>query len=496
MSLAIAAGRAASGFANASAILFASLKGSATSCPSHPSRLPQSLAFLFLFFFFIPLNAQIHQDTTKKPLIYYFQNGKTTGLWRNHFMFTDNTQNLIDFGALATSLNLQYKTLPLKNISFSTGFSAVSNLWQQNLLARDPQTNQPSRYEIGLYDVTNPNNYKAIFLLSDLSIHYAYKNWKATLGKQLIRTPFINPQDGRMVPTLVEGLYVQKQEKKGNVEIGFLYKIAPRGVSKWYSVAQSIGIYPQGVQPNGTPSQYAGNTFSQGIGLLGYQKNIHSFMKMKLHNLYVDNIMNTAFFQMDFFQYDSSRQSQWSFSVQTIRQDALGNGGNIEAHKRYFTKNGKSMTFGGRLAWENAQWNFSLNYNRITAIGRFLIPREWGIEPFFTFLPRERSDGFGNAHAYALKTAYSYKKSLKLALQSAYVQLPDVKNFALNKYGMPSYWQNNLEIRFYPNGFFKNLELLALFVYKYNIGETYNQNKYLFNKTNMFQWNLITNYRF
>lgn len=476
---------------------FLSLRSKAVPSPTQPSRLSNKKSFAFLLLLsFLNSNAQNYPDSSLKPLIYYFQNGKTTGLWRNHFMYTDNQKTLTDFGALATGLNIHYKTLPLKNFSFSAAFAVVGNVWQQNLLARDPQTNQPSRYEIGLYDVANPNNYKAIFLLSELALNYSFKNWKATFGKQLIRTTFINPQDGRMVPTLVEGLYVQKQEKKWDLEFGYLYNMAPRGVSKWYSVGQSIGIYPQGVQENSKPSQYAGNTFSNGIVLLDFQKNISNFMKIKAHNMYVDNIMNTAFLQTDFFKNDTAHHSKWSLSGQIIRQDGVGNGGNIEAHKRYFTKNGKSMTFGGRLAWENIKWNFSLNYNRITALGRFLIPREWGIEPFFTFLPRERSDGFGDAHAYALKTSFIPNKSLKFVYQTSYVQLPDVKNFLLNKYGMPSYWQNNLEIRFYPNGFFKNLEFFVLLVHKYNIGETYNENRFIFNRVNMFQWNLITNYRF
>ena len=31
------------------------------------------------------------------------------------------------------------------------------------------------------------------------------------------------------------------------------------------------------------------------------------------------------------------------------------------------------------------------------------MPREWGKEPFYTFLPRERNEGLGNIHAFTVK---------------------------------------------------------------------------------------------
>ena len=30
----------------------------------------------------------------------------------------------------------------------------------------------------------------------------------------------------------------------------------------------------------------------------------------------------------------------------------------------------------------------------------FLMPREWGREPFYTFLPRERNEGLGGVNAW------------------------------------------------------------------------------------------------
>lgn len=45
------------------------------------------------------------------------------------------------------------------------------------------------------------------------------------------------------------------------------------------------------------------------------------------------------------------------------------------------------------------------------------MPREWGREPFFTFLPRERNEGFGDVHALMGKLSYNNSKiSVKTSL--------------------------------------------------------------------------------
>ena len=196
-------------------------------------------------------------------------------------------------------------------------------------------------------------------------------------------------------------------------------------------------------------------------------------------------------------QYPFKKGSTLFASGQMIRQDAVKNGGNEEAAKTYFEKNGKAMTFGARLGWKNKETEVSMNYNRITDHGRYLMPREWGREPFFTFLPRERNEGFGDAHAVMGKINYSITKiKLKLSLAAGYYKLPDVKNFRLNKYGLPSYTQINADIRYTFPKKFSGLEAQLLIAGKINSGETYNNAKFVINKTNMVLYNFVLNYHF
>jgi hypothetical protein len=113
-------------------------------------------------------------------------------------------------------------------------------------------------------------------------------------------------------------------------------------------------------------------------------------------------------------------------------------------------------------------------------------------------MPRERNEGFGDVHAFVLKienqdAASIFKKS---GFSIGYFQLPDVKDFALNKYGMPSYLQANLDVRFQLSQLMQGLEGQLLLVCKYRIGEIYNNPKYQFNKVNMLLTNFVLNYHF
>ena len=77
------------------------------------------------------------------------------------------------------------------------------------------------------------------------------------------------------------------------------------------------------------------------------------------------------------YKNDLCPKSKLLYGFQTIYQNALNFGGNENPSKSYFNKNGNSQTFRGRLAWQNKKIEITLNYNLITAKGRYLMPREW-----------------------------------------------------------------------------------------------------------------------
>jgi hypothetical protein len=84
----------------------------------------------------------------------------------------------------------------------------------------------------------------------------------------------------------------------------------------------------------------------------------------------------------------------------------------------------------------------------------------------------------------------------KTSVAAGYYKLPDVKNYALNKYGMPSYSQINSDFRYTFDRGLQGLEAQLLLVAKFNAGETYGNTKMIINKVNMFQSNFVLNFHF
>jgi hypothetical protein len=399
----------------------------------------------FALLFFIAVSGMAgaqHQEINEKPalwkekekeaadstsLLSAFRRGHASGHFRYYFMATNNANGLTDYHAHAAGGGIKFETARFKNFQLGVSGFFVFNIGSSDLSKPDPETNAINRYEIGLFDIEDPSNKSDIDRLEELYIKYHFRKSTITFGKQLLNTPFINLQDGRMRPTEAEGLWAEINAiKKTKLELGYIYGISPRSTVKWYKAAESVGIYPVGVNENGGKSGYAGNLKSNGILLTGITHQLNKNLKMQLWDLYADNIFNSAMLQVD-YQYPLPGKSYLLAAAQVIRQDAVNDGGNEDAAKTYFEKGGKSWVLGGRAGWKNEQWEMTLNYTRITAHGRYLMPREWGRDPFFTFLPRERNEGFGDVHAIMGKINYKIP-SIKLAASAAFghYDVPDV----------------------------------------------------------------------
>lgn len=468
---------------------------------------------LLLLFFQIPsLVLAQHQEVSERPEIYKgkgmdstdsksllaaFKNGLMQGHFRYFNMNTLNEKELSDYYANAAGGGLRFESAKFHSLQFGISGFYIFNIASSDLGIPDPKSGQYNRYEIALFDIEDPFNKKDIDRLEELYLKYSYKKSSLILGRQLLNTPFINLQDGRMRPTGVEGLWTEINEIKGTkIEAGWIYSISPRGTTKWYNAGESIGVYSAGLNPDGTPSLYSGQIYSKGLALLGLNTRINKWLKIQGWNMLTENVFNTAMLQTD-FSFPLKKNSILMASAQLIKQDAVNDGGNIDQSETYFTKGANSLSFGARIAWKDKSWETSLNYNRITAQGRYLVPREWGRDPFFTFLPRERNEGLGDVDAIMAKVNYNFPKSgFKTSVAAGYYHLPDTKNFALNKYGMPSYTQINTDIRYTFTNTLKGLEAQFLFVAKLNNGETYGNSRQIINKVNMVQSNFVLNFHF
>ena len=474
-------------------------------------QMMKNLFLIILLLYTVSQTFGQHQELGEKPSIWKekgketvdsnsllaaFKSGTINGHLRYFFMATDNQGALSDYYANAGGGGIKFETAIFNGFQLGISGFFTFNMGSSNLSTPDPITNQSNRYEIGLFDIENPNNKTDIDRLEELFIKYNIGNSFITAGKQLINTPFINLQDGRMRPTEVSGIWTEINSiKKTKIEGGFLNQISPRGTVRWVRVSESIGVYSSGLNNDGSKSDYAGNTNTKGIALLGVTHKPSSKLSLKFWNLFAENIFNTAMIQADYKQPLSS-DGDFFTGIQVIQQNKVGKGGNEDLSKRY-VQDKSSTTYGGTIGWGNKSWKTSFNYNRITATGRYLMPREWGRDPFYTFMSRERNEGLADVNAFVLKLGYTIPKiNIKTTTAIGYFDLPNINDPAKNKYSMPSYTQLNIDTRYEFTGFLNGLGAQLLYVYKNKLHNAPIATKYIINKVNMSLWNIVLNYNF
>lgn len=440
--------------------------------------------------------ARAHHKTATN-ILEAFEHGHFHGHFRSYAMATDNAPNLSDYQAWAVGGGLHFNSAPWHGFSFGIGGVFNFNLASSDLGARDSATGAANRYEIGLFDVEDPYNRDDLDRIEELWLRYARKKTRITVGQQSLQTPLINYQDGRMRPTAESGIWAESNDlKHTKIEGGWLWRISPRSTVRWYSVGESIGLYPKGLNPDGTSSGYPENLESKGIGLVGVTRQFGRNCKIQAWNQYVDHVFNTVFAQTD-YTWPLKNGHRILAGLQLIHQDALADGGNENAAKTYFQKGGRSNAVSAQTGWQRGPWQVLVAYTRVTDDGRFLSPREWGREPFYTFMPRERVEGSGDSHSMTGRINWqSNDKKLRLEAAYGHFYLPDVKNYALNKYAFPSFRQFNLDVRYSFGGVLEGLRAQFLYVWKGRLGDVYGQDRYVINKVEISLYNFILNYTY
>lgn len=443
------------------------------------------------------IHAYQESEKDTNTLNHFFAKGRFYGHARSYWSGTTNQGELTDYYAWGAGAGIGYET-PKFFKHFQLGLSGffMFNIMSSDLAQTDPKTSQSNRYEIGLFDIERPNDHEDLDRLEELFIktHFGKKS-VLTIGRQIPQSVFINPQDGRMRPTLTEAAVIDINEWPHlQVHGEYIWRISPRSTVRWFDVGESMGIYPVGVDITGKPSQYKGAVESGGIAILGttYRKKQWT---VQLLDTYIDNVLNTGFAKIE-WKSNAVANKNWFVGAQLIQQNTSGEGGNPDPAKAYAQPGSKATVLSGRAGRQSAKFDWFINATRITSEGRYLMPREWGREPFYTFMPRERNEGFGDVSAATMNTFYKPRKHVKIEVSGGYFRLPDTKNAALNKYGMPSYSQINLGITYQFEHYLKGLSALLLIVRKDEQGTTYNNDRYVFNKVNMTHFNFILNYHY
>jgi hypothetical protein len=442
------------------------------------------LQLLFLLPFFV---ISQESDTIKNK-------GTFSGQWRTYYMSTLNTGSLKDFSALATGGKIKYQFKLNNRFEIGVAVYNSTNLGIQDLTKADVSTGRISRYEEGLFDRLDLAN-DAVILLGELYASYTLQNHEFKVGRMKINTPLINPQDGRMIPTLVQGFWYKFKINQSNLlQIGVLNQIAPRSTGKYFGIGESIGTYPVGRNSAGGSSQYFGNTISDYIVVLNSNLKITDKLQINLWNQYVDNISNSFYLKPNLELNQSV-----SVAMEWLHQNKVGDGGNALDSLRYFTNNSSDI-LGLKFDYKWKSSSISLAYNRILPHGQFVSPREWGREDLFSFQKRERSEGTADNHALV----FYYNTTVPIVKDKAEIVSilslgrhwkPSVLDAVLNKYALPDYTHLNLDL-FFNFKKLKNLKPELIVTAKVANGDVPNNPNFFFNKVDMVHVDLILNYTF
>ncbi|HEX4956529.1 MAG TPA: OprD family outer membrane porin [Lacibacter sp.] len=444
-------------------------------------------------------NDTIVVDSSIHSLNQFFKKGKFFAHARSFVMTTINKGDLSDYGAWGLGAGIGYESATFKGFQFAVSGFFINNTLSADFTKRDPQTQTLSRYELSLFDITDPENKHDLDRLEELYIRYNFKRSSVTYGKQYLNTPYINQQDGRMRPTMEKGLWLELNEFKNiKLQAGWISSISPRSTVKWYSIGNSIGLYSVGVNENGIPSGFKGHLQTKGIAVFNAQWQQQQKIKMQFWNYWVENIFNTAMLQTDAeLPFTSHSNNRFLIGLQLTHQSRTGKGGNADLTKAYVQPGYKSYIISSRAGVKLNATTVTANYTRITAHGRFLFPREWGRDPFYTFLVRERNEGLGDVHAYVLSAQHQPKnKNWQAILAAGWYDVPHTTNYQLNKYSMPSYYHLVADVRYQFKGFLKGTSLRLIYLYKGNLEKDLAVKRNIINKVEMHHLNFIIDYWF
>ena len=409
---------------------------------------------------------------------------------RSYFMGTANRGLLKDDFTLAQGGDLGIQTPWLHGLRFNLSGYFIYNLASSDLARPDSISGGFNRYEAGQYDLANRGTSRGLERVEQLNAEFQRRGFHAQLGRFQRETPFFNAQDGRMRPTLEEGLWLRQSLGGWTLRGASVWSISPRSTVDWYPVAQSVGIYSRGVRADGSPGAYMLSDAGKALYIAGAQGPLAKNLTLEAWTMAFPNVMHSHTAQFE-YQLGGAK-----FRLMGLAQGRLGTGGNAQEDLTYIPEGHQAYAVSSNASLPLPRKRYAaLSYTRITGHGQYLMPREWGRDPFYTFMSRERNEGLGDVHAATLMLG-SIRKRGSHEINVGFYDLPEPGNYRLNKYGMPSYWQVNVAGRMRPQKAFDGLTLRYLVMYKGALGPHNLSLAQQYNKIGVWHLSLSADYAF
>lgn len=443
------------------------------------------LCFLLVVLFSFPAISQEEEDR-------YF--GDLSGEARSFFLHTANKGELKDYSALALGGFLKYQYKTGSKWEFGAAFYSSFNTNLEDLQVPDERTGKTSRYEEGLFDRLNLND-RLVTIPGELYIKYQTDRHSLVLGRMKFCSPLVNGQDGRMIPSLFQGLKYSYKTPRTIFQAAVFNAVAPRSTGQFYKIVESIGTYPVGRSQSANAALYANNTNSDYLLIANFEQRITDNTGFELWNYFTQNVSNSVYLK-PYWKLDK----KITLSAEWLHQNQIGDGGNKVDSLRYFSDNSSDILgLQVKYQFDNSS-SISLGYDRILPHGQFLFPREWGREFLFSFQKRERSEGSADNHALVATWENDWQIfreniGLQSILSVGHQWKPSVLDPEKNKYAIPDYTHINLDLFFHFEKL-KNLQPELLLVTKLASGDFPENPNFYYNKTDLFQVNFVLNYLF
>ena len=451
----------------------------------YKSSIMRVLCFLIFSHAISPLFAQDHNEEPKK-LVYYFSNGHFTGQIRDYTMTTVNAGSLRDYYANAIGASIHYETLPFKGVSVGLNGIFVYRAFSNDLLAIDSIANSNSRYEIQLFDVEHQGNYTDLDRLEELYLKYETKKINLMYGKMEVESPLVRLHDGRMKPKVFSGFKIEAHHKSHLLTGAWFNKSSPRSTTHWYTISEAIGLYHNGFDANGQLADYHEQVSSNGLGILGFELNPKPTIQLNLWNYYLDNISNSSLIKLD-----ADRDTGLYVGLLYLFQTPVNNGGN-NTNQFYHPNTEQTNLSSARMGYHFRFCDIQSNFTHIFNSGRYLFPREFGVDPSYTYLPRNQLEGLGNANSFGIS---GLKKVKDFEIKLDWNRTITDDRALFNKYLQHSYDQINLDCTYSFENKLDGLDLRFLYIYRRALDNDIPLSDQI-NSLNFIQLNLVANFNF
>lgn len=410
-------------------------------------------------------------------------------------MRTFNADGLKDFHIMVSHGNLYYGRKLNKWLSFGAQVNGLLHYGIDNISTPDGATGSGPIYEGNLWNRRLMDG-STEFALSQVYLKGQFGNHTITIGQFLKNTPLINIEPWPF-PNAMEGLWYENKGKgKWNTQLGFITRISPRQSGSFANIGETIGQAGTGRDIYGNVSRYRSNVNSNFVAIGNAKYHMNANWTVDTWDYFVENVFNVFLLEPQW----RTDAGDLRISSRFLYQRKVGEGGNENPFLTYMSEgdfaNAYYLGFRVEKKVGDGMWQF--NFSRIADQGRLLLPKEWGLEPFYAFQRRTRVEGAAGVTGVMLKYQHIWEDErgkLRLFATGGYTRMPHPTDVAKNKFGSPSFshWAVSPKYDF-KQGKFNKLSFEVYMAYRFRADEV-NDPRYIINRNEFFHIDMILGWR-